>query len=415
MIASSFARSHSLTTEEIDRYSRQLILPELGVSGQDLLKKAKVVLVGAGGLGCPSAVYLAAAGIGTIGVIDYDRVEQSNLHRQVLHTMGKIGDFKAESIVKSIADINPLVNGVAHNVQLSSSNAMALLSQYDVVLDCTDNVPTRYLLNDACVLLRKPLVSGSALRWEGQLTVFDSTAEGPCYRCLYPTPPPPETVTNCSEGGVMGAVTGVIGSLQALETIKIVTGLHSTLIQKLLLFDGLTGTTRTIALRKRQTNCAVCGDKPTVTQLCDYEKFCGMSACDKVITRKILSGSERITVGQLKEFRLATPTNYLLIDTRPTLEFDIGHLPEAQNIPIDSLISSSTSSDQLKKITTAMDTTGKSHLFVICHRGNDSQLFVERLKLLIEVDKTCRKFEIKDVIGGLEAWTNEIDQTFPRY
>ncbi|KAL8604876.1 hypothetical protein ACOMHN_028504 [Nucella lapillus] len=283
-----------LTNEQIGRYSRQLILPELGVKGQQRLLSSKVLIVGAGGLGCPAAIYLAAAGVGTVGVVDYDEVEVSNLHRQILHTEHRLGRSKAESVALSCRNLNSSLRFKTHRVQLSSENALSIIEEYDVVLDCTDNVATRYLLSDACVLAARPLVSGSALRFEGQLTVYNYKG-GPCYRCLYPKPPPPETVTNCSDGGVLGVVPGIIGCYQALEAIKIAADMGTCLSERLMLFDGMDGTTRTIRLRRRQPSCPVCGDTPTIRELVDYEQFCGARAADKDQEKDVLAASSRMS------------------------------------------------------------------------------------------------------------------------
>ncbi|KAK6054317.1 ThiF family protein [Cooperia oncophora] len=306
--------SHSLSNEQIARYSRQLLIQDFGVKGQQRVSFAKVLVAGAGGLGCPVAMYVAGAGVHTIGIVDYDEVAIDNLHRQVAHKESMIGKSKVESLkefhkraknteANVLCTLNSAVNVVTYNVLLNSSCALDILKPYDIVVDCSDNPATRYLLpfsgrfisrlslfgyllNDACVLLGKPLVSGSALRWEGQLTVYNcidgSGERSPCYRCLFPVPANPAHVTNCSEGGVLGPVVGVIGSLQALEVLKIAAGLTPNFAAKLYLFDGSYGKSRTIQLRQRNKQCDVCGDNPTITELIDYAAFCGSGACDKV-------------------------------------------------------------------------------------------------------------------------------------
>ncbi|XP_014911781.1 adenylyltransferase and sulfurtransferase MOCS3-like [Poecilia latipinna] len=271
----------ALSNEDIMRYSRQLLLPELGVKGQLNLSGASVLIVGCGGLGCPLAQYLAAAGVGRLGLLDYDEVELSNLHRQVLHGEENQGQAKALSAARAVKRLNSTVECIPYHLQLSPENALQLIQQYDIVADCSDNVPTRYLVNDACVLSGKPLVSASALRMEGQLTVYNYCG-GPCYRCLYPLPPPPETVTNCSDGGVLGVVPGIMGCFQALEVLKIASGQGSSCGQQLLMFDAQGFRFRPIRLRPKQADCAVCGESPSVTQLIDYEAFCGSAATDKV-------------------------------------------------------------------------------------------------------------------------------------
>ncbi|XP_072554854.1 adenylyltransferase and sulfurtransferase MOCS3 isoform X2 [Paramormyrops kingsleyae] len=285
----------TLSNEEIMRYSRQLLLPELGVQGQLLLSRTSVLVVGCGGLGCPLAQYLAAAGIGRLGLLDYDEVELSNLHRQVLHGEDTQGKPKSLSAAQAVGRLNSAVHCVPYHLQLSPDNALRLIQQYDIVADCSDNVPTRYLVNDACVLSGKPLVSASALRMEGQLTVYNYRG-GPCYRCLYPVPPPLETVTNCSDGGVLGVVPGIMGCFQALEVLKIASGQGSSLGQQLLMFEAQTSRLRSIRLRSRQTECVVCGDRPTVTELQNYEEFCGSAATDKCRRLTLLSSEQRISV-----------------------------------------------------------------------------------------------------------------------
>ncbi|XP_028173679.1 adenylyltransferase and sulfurtransferase MOCS3 isoform X1 [Ostrinia furnacalis] len=283
-----------LTKLDIVRYSRQILLPDIGVTGQEKLCAAKVLVVGAGGLGCPAAMYLAGAGVGQIGIVDYDKVDLTNIHRQILHTEADQNDSKAVSATKSLRSINSHIKVQPYNVQLDSTNALDIASRYDVVLDCTDNVPTRYLLNDACAITKLPLISGSALKMEGQLTVYgyralknsnekDQSYIGPCYRCVFPTPPPPETVGSCSANGVAGPVPGAIGCLQALEAIKLIVGQthEKLLVERMLLFDGEDMTFRTVKLRGRNANCAGCSEQPAVSQLIDYEAFCKSQATEK--------------------------------------------------------------------------------------------------------------------------------------
>lgn len=312
-------------------------------------------MVGAGGLGAPVILYLAAAGVGKIGIIDYDVVETSNLQRQVIHNEFRVGVNKADSGKKktfhsvhlrithllllhleakrSVFGINPQCECIAYNLLLDSSNIMSLLPLYDLVVDATDNVATRYLLNDACVLAEKILVSGSALKMEGQLTVYNyRPVDGPCYRCLFPTPPPPDTVTNCSDGGVLGAVTGVIGCLQALEVIKIVVGIGPSFAKKLLLFDATLGAIRSVKIRSRQTGCDVCGDNPTITKLIDYIQFCGAAPTDKSNNLRLLSPSERIDCKTLFKSRLNTnDRQHVLIDCREKIQFDICSLSNSHS------------------------------------------------------------------------------------
>tara|TARA_B100000678_G_scaffold51992_1_gene41483 strand:- start:514 stop:1320 length:807 start_codon:yes stop_codon:yes gene_type:complete len=262
------------TDEQIERYSRHIILPEVGGSGQQKMLEARVLLLGAGGLGSPAAYYLAAAGIGNLGIVDFDRVDLSNLQRQIIHSTERIGMLKTESAKKTIEALNPDVNISLYNERLDSSNIMNLIEGYDYIVDGSDNFPTRYLVNDACIMRNKTLIHGSIYRFEGQVTVF-KPGDGPCYRCLYPEPPPPGMVPNCQEGGVLGVLAGVIGNLQVVEVLKLVLGIGKTLVGKLLIYDALNTEFRNLRLRKDE-NCPICSEKPTIKELVDYEEFCGL-------------------------------------------------------------------------------------------------------------------------------------------
>ncbi|XP_076442947.1 adenylyltransferase and sulfurtransferase MOCS3-like [Babylonia areolata] len=404
-----------LTSEQIGRYSRQLILPELGVKGQQKLLSSKILIVGAGGLGCPAAIYLAAAGIGTLGVVDYDDVEVSNLHRQILHTEHRVGVSKADSVAISCRNLNSGLKVITHTVQLNRENALSIIREYDIVLDATDNVATRYLLNDACVLSGKPLVSGSALRFEGQLTAYHYKG-GPCYRCLYPRPPPPETVTNCSDGGVLGVVPGIIGCYQALEAIKIAAGIGTCLSERLMLFDAVDCTTRTIKLRRRQPSCPVCGENPTITQLIDYEQFCGARATDKDQEKKVLAASSRISAKDYRQL-VEEGSRHVLVDVRQPVEMDICCLPHpALNIPFDAVKRDpSAQVEQIKQFASSSLSSSSNSpadpmpVVVVCRRGNDSQLAVQLLQ------KVTSDLTFRDVRGGLHAWSRDVDPTFPVY
>lgn len=394
-----------LTCAQVARYSRQLILPEFGPRGQRTLSAASVLIVGCGGLGCPAAIYLAAAGIGRLGLVDYDLVELNNLHRQVLHTEKRVGTSKALSIAQSIKALNSEVEVVPYEISFTSSVALEVVKQYDVVLDCTDNVATRYLLNDASVLADKPLVSGSALRFEGQLTVYHYLG-GPCFRCIHPKPPPPETVTNCSDGGVLGAVPGVIGCLQALEAIKIVTNVGTSLSQKLLLFDGLRGTFLTVKLRGMKSTCEVCGEAPSIRQLIDYEQFCGAAATDKDKGVTLLERNKRVTV---EEYRTLMEANkpHVLIDVRLPVELEICSLPNCINIPLKDIDKAENINIIQKKLA---DFETKS-VVCVCRRGNDSQIAVRQL----EASLSQPEYQVRDIIGGLTAWAHKIDNSMPVY
>ena len=319
-----------LTIDEVRRYSRHLIIPDVGMAGQKRLKNAKVLCVGAGGLGSPSLMYLAAAGVGTLGIVEFDVVDESNLQRQIIHGQGDIGRPKAESARDTVLEINPHVQVNLHTERLDSSNVMELFSQYDLIVDGTDNFATRYLVNDACVLLGKPYVWGSIYRFDGQASVFWAE-HGPCYRCLYPEPPPPGMVPSCAEGGVLGVLCASIGSIQVNEAIKVITGVGQTLLGRLMIYDALEMTYRQVKVRK-DPNCAVCSENPTVTELIDYEAFCGTISDEAAEAAR----DSTITVLQLKDMldaRAAGEDDFILIDVREPNEFEIVSIPGAILIP----------------------------------------------------------------------------------
>ncbi|KAI9339897.1 hypothetical protein BDR26DRAFT_820623 [Obelidium mucronatum] len=411
-----------LSKAEVERFSRQLLLKEIGTEGQIKLRSAKVLVVGAGGLGSPAALYLAASGVGHLGILDYDTVEGSNLQRQIIHTESAIGSSKASSAKSTLDSLSSsFCNVVALNVVLDSSNCSAVLDPYDVVLDCTDNVATRYLLNDACVLLNKVLVSGSALRMDGQLTVYNYK-NGPCYRCIFPTPPPPETVTNCSDGGVLGVVTGIIGCFQALEAIKVITDMGASYSQKMLLFDAVSGAVRVVKLRGRNPACAVCGENPTIKELIDYVQFCGASATDKTVTRYLLGPDERISCLAYKKL-LHENTPHLLLDVRDKNQYDIAKLDNSVNIPWSQLarrlgevfdLIGMTAVDSSKDVQDSQEDGGgivaanALPVYVLCRLGNDSQLAVK----LLQAAGISRVWDIE---GGLYDWSDSVDSTFPKF
>ncbi|KAH8241458.1 hypothetical protein KR026_004057 [Drosophila bipectinata] len=390
-----------LSNDDIARYSRQLILPDFGVQGQLRLKNSSVLIVGMGGLGCPAAQYLAAAGCGKLGLIDYDEVERSNFHRQILHSEARCGMSKAESARIALLELNRHCEIRCHTRLLNSRNAMHIIRTYDVVLDCSDNVATRYLLNDACVMLRKPLVSGSALKTDGQLTVY-CYGNGPCYRCIYPVPPPPEAVTNCGDGGVLGAVTGTIGAMQALEAIKVIVGLGDVLAGRLLIFDGSSCLFRNIRIRSKRPNCHVCSAQPLITELIDYELFCGMHATDKDNPLQLLAAEERLDVEEYRNKVQGQP--HLLIDVRQPAEFEICQLPDAVNVPLAEILDDS----YLKRFPKQLEDT-QLPIILLCRRGNDSQIAVQHVRNRFPVHS------IRDIIGGLHAWTHKVDPSFPIY
>ncbi|XP_013140451.1 PREDICTED: adenylyltransferase and sulfurtransferase MOCS3 isoform X2 [Papilio polytes] len=400
----------------IERYSRQILLPDIGVVGQEKLCNAKVLIVGAGGLGCPAAVYLAGAGIGEIGIIDYDKVDITNIHRQILHGECDQDKSKAESAAETLKSINSNIKITPYMVQLDSTNALEIMSKYDVVLDCTDNVPTRYLLNDACVMTKLPLISGSALKMEGQLTVYGYRSQGniekevyqgPCYRCVFPQPPPAETVGSCSANGVAGPIPGVIGALQALEAIKLLVGhkYEKLLVERLLIFDGDDVTFRTVKLRSRNLSCPVCSENPEITKLIDYEVFCKSQAKEKDVDLQILTPECRISAQKLKELLESSDKRHLLIDVRNEEEFNMCRIDGAVNYPIEQL--HGTKVEEIKKMVHE-----NSQVTFICRRGNDSQIAA---KMVLDHINEDHKEKIKDLIGGLHSWSENIDHEFPVY
>ncbi|NXG18759.1 MOCS3 sulfurtransferase, partial [Grallaria varia] len=409
-------RRSALSRAEIARYSRQLVLPELGVRGQLRLARSAVLVVGCGGLGCPLAQYLAAAGVGRLGLLDHDVVETSNLQRQVLHGEARRGRPKARSAAAALRRLNSSVQCVPYCGALSPRCALRIVRQYDIVADCSDNAPTRYLVNDACVLAGKPLVSGSALRLEGQLAVYNYGG-GPCYRCLFPRPPPPHAVTSCADGGVLGVVPGIIGCIQALEVLKIASGMGPSFNRFMLVFDALEGRFRNIKLRPRRPDCAVCGDSPTVTCLQDYEAFCGSSATDKCRAVQLLPGQDRVSVQQYKAL-LEQRVPHVLLDVRPQVEVDICRLEHAVHIPLSKLQDRDTQHLQHldKRIREERQRTSDQTslpLYVICKLGNDSQ---KAVKILQELPaEEFGPVLVKDIKGGLMAWAAKIDPMFPQY
>jgi adenylyltransferase/sulfurtransferase len=380
-----------LGRDELYRYARHLALPEVGLEGQRRLKAARVLCVGAGGLGSPLALYLAAAGVGTIGMVDFDVVDESNLQRQLLHGTSDVGRSKLDSATDRLREVNPHVDVVSHPLRLSSDNALATLAPYDVVVDGTDNFPTRYLVNDACVLLDKPNVYGSVFRWEGQLSVF-ATDGGPCYRCLFREPPPPGLVPNCAEGGVLGVLPGIIGAAQAMETIKLILGVGSTLAGRLLIFDGLEMTWREVALR-RNPDCPVCGDEPTQTELIDYEFFCGLTPEPGVDLASAVPEPDVIEASVEDVARLleaeAPP---FLLDVREPWEWAVGSLAThgARLIPLDEL------GERLGEIPPGRP------IVVYCRTGQRSRSAARRLIEAGHVD-------VRSMSGGLVAWAGAVD------
>jgi adenylyltransferase/sulfurtransferase len=378
-----------LSGEEIRRYGRHLIMPEVGMDGQKKLKAASVLLIGAGGLGSPLGLYLAAAGVGRIGIVDFDVVDYSNLQRQVLYSTKDVGRPKLASAKERLEGINPFVKVETYEMHLSSENALGLFSGYDIIVDGTDNFPTRYLVNDACVITGKPNVYGSIFRFEGQVSVF-ATNDGPCYRCLYPEPPPPGLVPSCAEGGVLGILPGIIGTIQANETVKLIIGKGEPLVGRLLLFDALKTKFRELKLRKNP-DCPVCGQHRTITSLIDYEAFCGVQAGWDSFTRE---REYEITVDELKK-RLDNKDDLFILDVREPQEYQICNL-NGYLIPLKDL------PKRINELDTAKE------IIVHCKVGGRSRQAVEFMK-----QSGFRK--VKNLVGGIDEWAELIDPTMPRY
>jgi adenylyltransferase/sulfurtransferase len=377
----------TLTNDEILRYSRHLIIPEVGVEGQRRLKAARVLMVGAGGLGSPVGLYLAAAGVGTLGIVEPDVVDVTNLQRQVLHGTKDVGGKKVESARDRIHDLNPHVEVVAHETWLSSENALEIIGQYDLVVDGTDNFATRYLVNDACVILGKPNVYGSIFRFEGQSTVF-CTDEGPCYRCLYPEPPPPGLVPSCAEGGVLGILPGLLGTVQATEAVKLVTGVGEPLIGRLLLVDAARMDFRTVRLR-RNPRCPACGTHE-IKALIDYQQFCGIRGAEEDV-----EGIPAMTVAELDE-RRRQGTDLDLVDVREPHEWDIARIEGARLAPLSRF------AESLRTFDSARD------VVLYCKSGGRSAKAVRQLQ-----EAGFRR--VWNLQGGILRWSEEIDPTVPRY
>ncbi len=381
----------SLSNQEVERYSRHLIMPEVGMDGQLKLKAASVLCIGAGGLGSPVAMYLAAAGVGRLGLVDFDVVDYSNLQRQVIHGTPDVGRSKLESARDTLVAINPEVAIDMHETALSSSNAFDVLGDYDIVVDGTDNFPTRYLVNDACVLLRKPNVFGSIFRFEGQASVF-ATKQGPCYRCLYPEPPPPGLVPSCAEGGVLGILPGVVGTIQATETVKLIIGVGEPLINRFMIYDALRMKFRELKLR-RDPECPVCGDRPTVTQLIDYDQFCGITPTDPVLDDS--TSGDDVTVEELKFF-IDNNDGVFLLDVREPQEHQICSIPGSVLIPLGEL------PNRISEL------GGHKDVVVHCKSGVRSAKAVKILS-----DAGFQK--VRNLSGGILRWIDVVDPSLPKY
>jgi sulfur-carrier protein adenylyltransferase/sulfurtransferase len=384
-----------LTVQEVKRYSRHLIIPDVGMSGQKRLKNAKVLCVGAGGLGSPALMYLAAAGVGTLGIVEFDTVDESNLQRQIIHGQSDIGRSKAESARDSVQEINPLIQVNLHQERLDSYNVMEIFAQYDLIVDGTDNFATRYLVNDACVLLNKPYVWGSIYRFEGQASVFWSE-HGPCYRCVYPEPPPPGMVPSCAEGGVLGVLCASIGSIQVTEAIKVLAGIGDPLVGTVMTYDALEMTYRRLRVRK-DPNCAVCSDNPTVTELIDYEAFCGSisnEAAEAVVDSTIWATDLKAMLDE----RTAGVRDFLLIDVREPAEYEIVNIPGAVLIPKDRFLNGSV----LEEL------PANKQIILHCKSGVRS---AECLAIL----KGAGFADAMHLGGGVISWVGEVEWDKPIY
>ena len=374
-----------LSVEELQRYSRHLIMPEVTSEGQNRLKAARVLCIGAGGLGSPAALYLAAAGVGTLGIVDFDDVDLSNLQRQILHGTKDIGRGKLESARDRLHDINPQIETELHKCRFSSENASQLVAKYDVVVDGSDNFPTRYLSNDVCVFAHKPNVYGSVFRFEGQTTVFAPHLGGPCYRCLFPEPPPPDSVPNCAQAGVLGVLPGIIGMLQAIETLKLILGIGEPLVGRLLHFDALKVKFRDLNLR-RDPQCPVCGENPTIFSPIDYEQFC--EASDE-------GGIPEMSPHELKR-KMDAGEPFELIDVREPFEYEIARIDGATLIPLGEI------TDRLDEL------SDEQPIVVHCHSGKRSAQAVE----LLQQHGFTKVYNLE---GGIDAWSDQIDPNVPKY
>jgi len=380
-----------LNNDEIRRYSRHLILPEVGLSGQKKICSSSVLCIGAGGLGSPIAMYLAAAGIGKLGILDFDSVDFSNLQRQIIHGTADVGRPKTLSAQETIKRINPNVEVVVYNTRITSENALDLIRPFDIVVDGTDNFPTRYLTNDACVLLKKPNVYGSIFRFEGQASVFAPHLGGPCYRCLYPEPPPPGMVPSCAEGGVLGVLPGIVGTIQATEILKLALGKGSSLVGRLLLFNALEMKFRELKLR-RDPKCPLCGENPSITQLIDYEMFCGITPEPALPA----SNPDEVTVQEMKRALDDRKLGIKILDVREPDEYQIAHIDGVPLFPLSTLPQRFTELDP------------NQQYFIHCKSG------VRSLRALQFLREQGFKY-LKSVKGGISAWADEIDHAVPKY
>lgn len=402
--------SHNLTAAQIQRYSRQLLLPSFGVEAQEHLCKGSVLIVGAGGLGSPVALYLAACGIGFLGIMDPDRVELHNLHRQVIHNEASVGEPKVMSASRTCSAINLSIKVIEYPFGLHARNALDIIPQYDVVVDASDNVATRYLVSDACVVANRPLVSGAALGMEGQLTVYNHS-KGPCYRCLFPTPPPQAACQRCSDAGVLGVVPGIVGTFQALEVIKILSKVGEPLSSRMLILDALSSRIHTVKLRGRNAQCVACGGSPEINRSTlpnfDYESFASSPMSDAAPPRQqVLGEDQSITCREYHELVVRAHKEHVLLDVRDQHQYIIASLPDSLNVPFDKLLEKLDTVRIASKKQELPDAGENLPVYVICRRGNDSQEAVQVLR-------NAGFNSVYDITGGLQSWVQEVDATFP--
>ncbi len=395
--------AHGLSKDTIERFSRQIILPSFGVGSQSKLHNGSVLVVGAGGLGSPALLYLAAAGVGRIGIVDRDSVELSNIHRQVIHRESSVGVHKTVSARESLLELNSATRIEEHTDGFTPANALDLVKMYDVVLDASDNAPTRYLISDACCVANKPLVSGAAIGTDGQLTVYHHGDDGPCYRCLYPSPPPAASCARCADAGVLGPVPGIIGTMEALEVIKILSGIGEVLSKKMLVMDALYCRYMVVKLRTRNEGCVACGSHPELTAESlpkfDYNLFTGQAPSDAPTGLRLVNDAERIRAGELQ----AGAKKRLLLDVRPAHQYDICSIPGACNVPMSSF--------QASKVVEMVEDGGYEEVVVICRRGNQSQ----RALLALKAAGLGDAVGVVDVVGGMASWSREVDESCPIY
>ncbi|KAK6698168.1 hypothetical protein SNK05_011016 [Fusarium graminearum] len=404
-----------LDNHEYERYSRQMIVPNFGLQGQLRLRKARVLLVGAGGLGCPAAAYLAGSGVGTIGLVDGDEVEVSNLHRQIAHSTGRVGMSKVQSAITYLKELNPTITYNAYNTHLTPQNAQDIVSEYDLVLDCTDHPTSRYLISDICVLLSKPLVSASAFQTSGQLIILNNPpGKGPCYRCVFPTPPPPDSVVGCGEGGIIGPIVGTMGVLQALETIKLILRgdleIHGEAkTPMLLLFTGTADTPfRSVRMRGKRKTCLACGDEKGLTleelkTSMDYVQFCGVRR-----SVQLLKPDERVTPKEYEMISKSGDKETLLVDVREKEHFDLCNISGSINIPISRFMSAR---GETTPEGWPSDLSPSTPIYLVCRVGNDSQIAAQKLKTL-GIGNNGERF-IGDISGGIKSWKDTVDPTVP--